>query len=142
MGGMFNGCCGSTVEKENGESKTKSSNSKSNKKNKDTSLKDNNKKTKKSRRSKNREDSFDDLNKIDCQQANETPVLNANINFMAPKTLKLLTSIGEIKNYQQNTLESNQIEKDLITHADILVQFDKRRKKWKSYFLLCTHLTS
>jgi hypothetical protein len=115
MGGMFNGCCGSSPENDNGND------------NKQTKNKDNKKSRKSStrkRKSKNSDDSFEDLNKIDCEQSNQTPEMNTNINFMEPKTLQLLTSIGEIKQYQENTLQSSQIQKDLKTHADILARLE------------------
>uniref|UniRef100_A0A7M5WY04 Uncharacterized protein n=1 Tax=Clytia hemisphaerica TaxID=252671 RepID=A0A7M5WY04_9CNID len=115
---MFNGCCGSPTENSDDKKTPKhKQRTKGSRKTKQGS--------RKSRNHKN-DDSFEDLNKIDCKQANETPPqMNANINFMAPKTLKLLTSIGEIKpGYQENTLESTQIEKDLQMHADILARLE------------------
>ena len=115
MGGMFNGCCGSSPENDSAND-NKQTKTKENKKSRKT--------TTKKKKSKNSDDSFEDLNKIDCKQSNQTPEMNTNINFMQPKTLKLLTSIGEIKNYQENTLDDSQIKADLRTHADILARLE------------------
>ena len=121
MGGMFKSCC-TGVSAENDPSEQEAANSKII--NTKKVIKEN-KRKKKSKISKEHSESFDDLNKIDCKQANQSPEnMNTNINFMEPKTLKLLTSIGEIKNYQQNTLGSTQIEKDLQKHADILARLE------------------
>lgn len=112
---MFKGCCtGESMKNEDEATNSQVIN-----------VRKENKKKKKSKLSKKNSDSFDDLNKINCKEANQSPEnMNTNINFMEPKTLKLLTSIGEIKNYQQNTLASTQIEQDLHKHADILARLE------------------
>ena len=121
MGGMFKSCCASpTSETDSITQEEKQSNVINSKK-----VRKETKKNKKSKSRKDHNESFEDLNKIDYREANQSPEnLNTNINFMEPKTLKLLTSIGEIKNYQENTLGACQIEKDLQKHADILARLE------------------
>lgn len=113
MGGVFNGCCGTTevTEASNETNNTSHEESKSNCRNK----KNNNKSRK--------QNQFNDISTIQQEPGSETPSMDPKINLMEPKTLKLLSDLGEIKNYKQ-TLDHTQMEKNLKQHADILAQLE------------------
>ena len=54
------------------------------------------------------------------------PKMDPKLNFMESGTLKMLTDVGELRtnNFQHNTLDSTQMSKDLMAHADILARLE------------------
>lgn len=121
MGGMFNGCCGNSEEsspprnkkEENIKTNHEESYNRSVKKNR----KNNNKHSKETKQ-------FDDINKIQQQPGSETPSLDPKIKLMEPKTLKLLSDIGEIKKCHEHIIDNKQMAKDMKQHAAILAQLE------------------
>lgn len=50
--------------------------------------------------------------------------MGPQLNFMHSKTLKLLTEVGELNNFQHNTYETDKLRKDLQIHSDFLARLE------------------
>ena len=109
MGGVFYGCCGTKEDEEVRAEQDATTNQIRN------SIRTKDKKNKK-------QDKFDDIENNEC--GSETPRMDPKINMMAPKTLKLLTDIGELKTYEENTIGQAQMKENLRKHADILARLE------------------
>lgn len=109
MGGVFYGCCGGEEEKPSRKEVTKRG-----------------KNVKSSKDSKSKRKHIQEVEEESSEQNSNRKENNMDpkLNMISPNTIKLLTDIGELKNYEHNTLDSSQIEKNLQIHADILARLE------------------
>ena len=80
------------------------------------------KQSRKSRNSSKYENSDLDVASTSARSANDK--LDPKVNMMASRTVKLLTDIGEFKSFEKDTLQDNELKKNLQIHGDILARLE------------------
>lgn len=78
--------------------------------------------SRKSRNSSKYESSDLDVASTSARSANDK--LDPKVNMMASRTVKLLTDIGEFKSFEKDTLQDNELKKNLQIHGDILARLE------------------
>ena len=112
---VFSTCCGKSSDKTE-KGRTKSADRR--RRNKTSRSSDT-----ESEQNENKLESEETTNEVE-----EDKNLAPNVHMVAPHTIKLLTDIGELKEYKHNDLEDSKLQNDLSIHADILARLENPTK--------------
>ena len=76
--------------------------------------------------SENNEDCNEERPASSSEQAVDPATIN--VNLVAPHTIKLLTDIGEIKEYKHTEMDNDELQMALKIHGDILARLENPTK--------------